>query len=131
MGGRGSFNKEAKSIPIENRQYTQIGSFNGIKIIDGITIKNGKPPVMSNTANTVYAVWSKNAKRIKHVLYYKDHVLYKAVDLDGAQSHWHKVYIDSTTGEIGRKTHDKDNIFALSPSQWKLVNTLNKWKKKE
>lgn len=130
MGGRGSFDVINQCIPIENQQYTKIGSYNGIKIIEGITMKNGKPPVMSNTANTVYAVWSNTAGRIKHVLFYKNHVLVKAIDIDGDKSHWHNVYINSATGEIGRKTHDKKNTFDLSPSQWKLVNVLSKWKKK-
>lgn len=130
MGGRGSFNKISDNIPIENRQYRQIGFLNGIKIIEGITIKNGRPPVMSNSANTVYAVWSSTAGRIKHVLFYKNHVLYKAVDLEGGNSHWHSVRIDPITFVIGRVSHDSRNIHELSASQWKLVKMLEKWKRR-
>jgi hypothetical protein len=130
MGGRGSYDHSAECIPIEKREYVQIGSFNGIKILEGITIKNGKPPVMSNTADTVYAIWSDTAKCIKSVLYYKNHVLYKAIDIVGEKSHWHNVKINASTGEIGRKTHDHQNFHELSETQWKLVNQLMEWKKK-
>ncbi|MGN0222850.1 MAG: hypothetical protein ACI4AM_02360 [Muribaculaceae bacterium] len=128
MGGRGSFDFTTNSIPLENRQYVYLDSFNGIKIIKGITIKNGKPPVMSNTANTAYAVWSDTAARIKHILFYRDHILYKAIDIEGEDSHWHNVSIDSATGVIGRTTHNRKNTFEPSSSEWKLVKALEKWK---
>lgn len=130
MGGRGAFNHKAGFIPVENRRYKQIGEFNGIKIIDSDTIKNGKTPVMSNTANTAYAIWSQTAGRIKSILFYKKHILYKEIDIMGTKSHWHNVSVDKTTGEIGRTTHDKSNTFKLSKSQWKLVKVLSKWRKK-
>ena len=129
MGGRGSFDKTTMSIPVENRKYKTLDVVDGIKIIEYIDGGNAKTPVMSNTANTVYAVWSETAGRIKHVFYYKDHILTYAIDLEGAKSHAHKVYMNPDTGEIGRKTHSKDNRFELSSKEWIIVKKLETWKK--
>ena len=130
MGGRGSFDKATMSIPVENRKYKTLDVVDGIKIIEDFESGNGKTPVMSNSANTIYAVWSGSAGRIKHIYYYKDHYLYYAIDLDGNKSHAHKVFVDPKTGIIGRKTHDKTNIFELTSKEWNIVNKLSKWKKK-
>lgn len=131
MGGRGSFDKATMSIPVEKRKYKTLDVMDGIKIIEDFESGNGKTPVMSNTADTVYAVWSESAGRIKHIFYYKNHVLYYSIDLEGKNSHAHKVYMDPKTGEIGRKTHDKKNHLELSPKEWIIVGKLEKWKKKK
>ena len=130
MGGRGSFDKATMSIPVEKRKYKTFDVVDGIKIIEDFESGNGKTPVMSNTADTVYAVWSGSAGRIKHIFYYKNHVLNYSIDLEGKNSHAHNVYVDPRTGEIGRKTHDKKNRLELSPKEWIIVNKLEKWKKK-
>lgn len=130
MGGRGSFDIATMSIPVENRKYKTLDVVDGIKIIEDFESGNGKTPVMSNTADTVYAVWSESAGRIKHIFYYKNHVLYYSIDLEGKNSHAHKVFINSKTGEIGRKTHSKGNYLELSPKEWFIVNKLSKWIKK-
>lgn len=129
MGGRGAFDSKTGTIPVENRKYHQVGEFNGIKIIESDHFINGKPPVMSNTKNTAYAIWSKTAGKIKQIAFYKNHVLYKQIDIDGAKSHWHNVKIGSD-GQIGRVSHVPENVFKLSASQWKLVKVLSKWRKK-
>jgi hypothetical protein len=85
---------------------------------------------MSNTADTVYAVWSESAGRIKHIFYYKNHVLYYSIDLEGKNSHAHHVIVNPKTGDIGRKTHSKDNYLELSAQEWNLVNKFSQWKKK-
>ena len=131
MGGRGSFDYSTMTIPVQNRKYKTLDVVDGIKVIEDFESGNGKTPVMSNTADTVYAVWSQSAGRIKHIFYYKDHVLYYAIDLDGDKSHAHHVYVNPKTGEIGRKTHGKDNTLELSPNEWKLVNKFGAWKKKK
>jgi len=130
MGGRGSFDKATMSIPVEKRKYKTLDVVDGIKVIEDFESGNGKTPVMSNTANTVYAVWSESAKRIKHIFYYKNHVLYYSIDLEGKNSHAHKVFVNPKTGEIGRKTHSKDNYLELSAKEWNLVNKFEKWTKK-
>ena len=130
MGGRGSFDKATMLIPVQNRKYKTLDVVDGIKIIEDFESGNGKTPVMSNTANTVYAVWSKSAGRIKHIFYYKDHFLYYAIDMEGKNSHSHNVFVNHKTGIIGRKTHKKSNIFELKPEEWIIVNKLAKWQKK-
>jgi hypothetical protein len=118
------------SIPVQNRKYKTLDVVDGIKIIEDFESGNGKTPVMSNTADTVYAVWSQSAGRIKHVFFYKNHVLYYSIDLEGKNSHAHNVFVNPKTGEIGRKTHSKDNYLELSPKEWNIVNKLEKWTKK-
>ena len=129
MGGRGSFDYSTMTISVQNRKYKTLDVIDGIKIIEDFESGNGKTPVMSNTANTTYAVWSNKAGRIKHIFYYKDHVLYYSIDLEGKNSHAHHVYVNPKTGEIGRKTHSKDNRLELNDNEWKLVDKLGKWKK--
>lgn len=129
MGGRGSFDHASQSIPLENRDYTLLGKYENISIIEGITTKNGKTPVLSNSANSVYAVYSQDAGRIKHVFYYENHILKKAIDLVGSKSHWHNVSYDPKTGQIGRLSHDENNVFKPDAEMWKLINDLRKWKK--
>ena len=90
MGGRGSFDKATMSIPVEKRKYKTLDVVDGIKIIEDFESGNGKTPVMSNTADTVYAVWSESAGRIKHIFYYKDHVLYYSIDLEGKKYFWNR-----------------------------------------
>lgn len=129
MGGRGSFDETTMSIPVQNRKYKTLDVVDGIKIIEDFETLNGKTPVMSNTANTVYAVYSNKAGRIKHIFYYKDHILHYQIDIEGNKSHAHNVYVNPKTGEIGRKTHSKENYFELNQNQWNIVNNLAKWKK--
>lgn len=131
MGGRGHFDWSTMSIPVENRKYKTLDVVDGIKIIEDFESGNGKTPVMSNTADTVYAVWSEAAGRIKHIFYYKNHVLNYAIDLEGDKSHAHNVYVDSKTGEIGRKTHSKKNRIELNQKEWNIVNKLSGWTKKK
>ena len=130
MGGRVSFDKATMSIPVEKRKYKTLDVVDGIKIIEDFESGNGKTPVMSNTADTVYAVWSEAAGRIKHIFYYKNHVLYYSIDMEGKNSHAQNVYVDPKTGEIGRNTHDKKNRLELSAKEWNIVNKLSKWTKK-
>lgn len=128
MGGRGAVDPETDRIPLDKRRYVQIGTANGLKVIEDPVAKNGKTPVMSNTPNTAYAVYSQKAGRIKHVFFYKNHVLKIAIDLDDAGPHWHKVFLNPD-GTIGRKTHDKSNTFQLKPNQLKYIKGLYTWKK--
>ena len=129
MGGRGSFDWNTLSIPLENREFKKIGSYGNIKIIMGIHDKNGKTPVMSNSPDSIYAVWSETAGRIKHIFIYKDHILNMAIDLEGNKSHWHRVFLDPETGAIGRGTHDKGNTFEPTAEMWDAIKYLSSWKK--
>lgn len=130
MGGRGSFDSLTQSIPVEKRKYKELDVIDGIKVIADFESKNGKTPVMSNTANTVYAVYSEAAGRIKHLFFYKNHVLDFAIDIEGNKSHGHKIFIDKATGSIGRKSHSKDNLYPLTDHQWKIVKKFMTWNNK-
>ncbi len=130
MGGRGSFDAETQTIPVENRKYRELDVIDGIKVIENTERKNGPTPIMSNTADTAYAVYSETAGRIKHVFFYQDHVLKYEIDIEGDKSHSHKVFIDKDTGEIGRKKHNNANTFELTTKEWELVKKLMLWKKK-
>ena len=61
--------------------------------------------------------------------FYKNHILYYAIE--GDNSHAHNVYVDSKTGEIGRKTHSKKNRIELDQKEWNIVNKLSGWTKKK
>lgn len=87
MGSRGAYDKDAQCIPLERREFIQIGTFKNLKIIESIKASNGPTPVMSNSPNAVYAVWSDTACRIKKVYFYKKHILVKEIDLEGSKSH--------------------------------------------
>ena len=41
MGGRGSYDRSSNSIPLANREYSLIGTYGNIQIIEGIKSKNG------------------------------------------------------------------------------------------
>lgn len=129
MGGRGSFDKDTQSIPLENREYTEIGRIGDIKVIEGISTLNGKTPVMSNSASSIYGVYSQKAGRIKHIFYYENHILVKAIDIDGANSHWHQVSYNPETGQIGRLSHDPGNRFDPDSAMWNLINAVSRWRK--
>lgn len=128
MGGRGAIDPEMDIIPIDKRRFVQIGVANGLKVIEDPVAKNGKTPLLSNTPDTAYAVYSQKAHRIKHVFFYKNHILKIAIDLDDSGPHWHKVFFNKD-GTIGRKTHDSNNTFPLKPNQWSYIKGLYTWKK--
>ena len=114
---------------MENRKYKTLAVIDGVKIIEDYESGNGKTPVMSNTANTIYAVYSEKAGRIKHIFYYKDHILTYAIDIEGDKSHAHKIFVDIDSGAIGRESHNKKNTFELTQQEWELVKKLMQWKK--
>lgn len=128
MGGRGAYDPQTESIPIERREYKEIGQCCGMKILEG-TASNGKSPVISNTANTAYAIYSNRAGRIKQVCYYDNHILVKQIDLEGAASHWHQCTTNPLNGEIGRTPHDYSNSFPPTPDMWVLIHQLEAWHK--
>ncbi len=65
MGGRGTYDLESQSIPVENRKYITLDVIDGIKVIADYITKNGRTPVLSNTADTVYAVYSEKSRSHK------------------------------------------------------------------
>lgn len=129
MGGRGSYNYSTGSIPIENRFFEQIGMLDGIKVLRHKTNAGKSTPVMSNTANTAYAVFSKKENKITSLYFYKNHTLYRSVDIeDNGHAHAHHWEYNPKTGIITRKRHDSSNIFPLTSKETNLVNNARKWK---
>ena len=62
MGGRGAFDRtmgRTGGIPVEKRQYSEIGRIDNIKIIQCDAFSNNPTITYSNTANTTYYSYSK------------------------------------------------------------------------
>lgn len=124
MGDRGSYSSDygkSGGIPPENRQYSEVGRIGNIKVIQSDATTNNRTPTYSNTSNMTYFSYSKERDRIESIYYYRNHRLVKSVDFgkNGEPPHVH-YWISS--GLVGRKRHDKRNIFALSERDKRLMN---------
>ncbi len=124
MGDRGSYASDygkSGGIPPENRKYSEVGVIGNIKVIQSDETKNNHTPTYSNTKNTTYYSYSKERDRIEGILYYRNHRLVKSVDFgkEGEKPH---VHYWSPSGMVGRKTHDKRNLFKLSTRDKRLMN---------
>ena len=124
MGDRGSYSSDygkSDGIPPENRQYSEVGRIGNIKVIHSDATTNNRTPTYSNTSNTTYFSYSKERDRIESIYYYRNHRLVKSVDFGKNGEHPHVHYWNSS-GLVGRKRHDKRNIFALSDRDKRLMN---------
>lgn len=124
IGGRGSYSADyGKSCGIspENRKYSEVGKIGNIKVIRSDETSNNRTPTYSNTKNTTYFAYSKERDRIEGIYYYRDHRLVKSVDFgkEGEKPH---VHYWSPSGMVGRKRHDKRNIFELSARDKRLMD---------
>lgn len=121
MGGRGAFDSSygvTGGIPTENRRYSCIGVLEHIKIIQCDTFRNNPTTTYSNTCNTTYYSFSKESGMIEHIYYFRNHRLVKSIDFrPGETPHAHKW--NSTV--VGRKSHQKSNIYELTPRDRRLV----------
>ena len=127
MGDRGSYSSDygkSGGIPPENRQYSEVGRIGNIKVIQSDATTNNRTPTYSNTSNTTYFSYSKERDRIEGIYYYRNHRLVKSVDFGKNSEHPHVHYWNSS-GLVGRKRHDKRNIFALSDRD-KMLNEFGK-----
>lgn len=128
MGNRGAFSPlfgKTGGIPIENRFYSTIGILGNIKIIQCDKFKNNPTTTYSNTMNTTYFSYSKENGRIEHIYYFRNHKLKKSIDITHGKPHAHYWNISV----IGRKRHDKRNIFELSDKDKRLVELALKYNK--
>ena len=124
MGDRGSYSSDygkSGGIPPENRQYSEVGRIGNIKVIQSDATTNNRTPTYPNTSNTTYFSYSKERDRIESIYYYRNHRLVKSVDFgkNGEPPH---VHYWNASGLVGRKRHDKRNIFALSDRDKRLMN---------
>ncbi len=123
MGGRGArvVSETGRiSIPVANREYSEIAKVGRIKVIQCDTKNNNPAPLFSNTKNTTYYGFSKENNRIEHIYYYKNNTIYKSVDFKvGEKPHVH--YWPRVQSGGGRKRHDKHNTFGLSDRDKRLM----------
>lgn len=83
MGSRGAFNPSygrTGGIPLNQRDYSCVGTLGRIKIIQCDKKTNNPTTTYSNTSNTTYYSFSKENNRIERIYYFKNHKLYKSVD---------------------------------------------------
>lgn len=123
MGDRGSYSSsygKTGGISLGNRYYSEVGKIGGIKVIQSDKTSNNHTPTYSNTMNTTYYAFSKERDRIEGIYYYRNHRLIKSVDFgkDGEAPHAHYW---SRSGMVGRKRHDKRNIFELNDRDKRLM----------
>ena len=127
MGGRGAFDPDfgrTGGIPLENRKYSCIGVLGHIKIIQCDAFKNNPTTTYSNTCNTTYYSYSKESGKIEHIYYFRNHRLVRSVDFkDGEIPHAHKW----NSNVVGRKSHQKSNIYALTPRDLRLVRQAQEY----
>lgn len=129
MGDRGSYSSDygkSGGIPPENRKYSEVGRIGNIKVIQSDATSNNRTPTYSNTSNTTYFSYSKERDRIEGIYYYRNHRLVKSVDF-GKNGETPHVHYWSSSGLVGRKRHDKRNIFALSERDKRLMNLAKKF----
>lgn len=123
MGGRGAFDPNygrTGGIPEDKREYSCVGFLSHIKIIQCDTKVNNPTTSYSNTANTTYYSYSEKFHRIDHIYYFRNHKLCKSVDFKpGEEPHTH--YWGRIAGPVGRKKHDKKNIFPLNNRDLRLM----------
>ena len=127
MGGRGSFLKSGgRGIPIEDREYSTIGTLGRIKIVQWDKGTTNSTTVYSNTPNTTYYSFSKERNRIEKIYYFRNHRLRKSVDFEIDKNKPHVHYWKN--GEVvGRKSHDKKNMFPLDERDMRLYKQAMKW----
>lgn len=129
MGNRGSFSPsfgKTGGIPVENRIYSSIGTLNNIKIIQCDQRANNPTTTYSNTKSVTYFAFSKEHQQIEHIYYYRNHKLIKSVDLTHGKPHVH--YWNGAM--VGRKRHDKRNIFQLTERDRRLAKLAFEYNKK-
>lgn len=131
MGSRGAFNLNfgrTGGIPLDMREYSCISTLGRIKIIQCDTKRNNPTTTYSNTSNTTYYSYSKEYKRIERIYYFRKHKLIKSVDFKPNETphvhYWHN-------GQVGRKSHDKSNIHALSDRDLRLMKQAFEFNNKQ
>lgn len=70
MGGRGAFDSnmgKTGGIPIEKRNFSEVGRIGNIKVIQCDVNSNNPTTTYSSTCNTTYFAYSKERKEIEHI----------------------------------------------------------------
>ena len=124
MGGRGAYSADygnSGGIPIEKREYSEVGKIGNIKVIQSDETSNNRTPTYSNSKNTTYFAYSKERDRIEAIYYYRNHRLVRSVDFGKNMGETPHVHYWSPSGMVGRKRHDKRNVFELTKRDKRLM----------
>ena len=129
MGGRGAFERSGgQGIAKEEREYSTISQIGRIKVVQWDNGTNNRTITYSNTPNTTYYSYSKENGRIEHVYFYRDHRLYKSIDMKSGETPHVHYWREGQT--VGRKSHDPNNHFELSGRDTRLVKQAQEWNAK-
>ena len=129
MGGRGAFKASGgHGINKEYREYSTVSQIGRIKVVQWDQGTNNRTITYSNTPNTTYYSYSKENGRIEHVYFYRDHRLYKSIDMKSGETPHVHYWREGQT--VGRKSHDPNNHFELSGRDTRLVKQAQEWNAK-
>lgn len=148
MGGNGAYSPALKGVPEASRTHNEAKSrIDGHKIlVQKGTEAQIKIPMNSNSENPTYlcAKVDKNGNIvISSIAEYKNHKLVKSIDLvfdengnyipyssDKKTSHSHN-WDESSSGDVGRKRHDKENTHAIPAKYKPLIDKIVKYNKEK
>lgn len=149
MGGNGSYGKEYGGVPLAKRSHIDTSfRVKGHKVLVlAENTSHAKIPMNSNSESPIYLVAKVNEHGellISSVAIYEDHKVAKVIDLrfdkdgksmsygNGKGTHMHN-WQENNNGDMGRKSHDKNNIYPVEGRYEDLVEEivkLNSWKHK-
>ena len=146
MGGNGSYSVSMNGVPDASRTHNEaISRIDGHKIlVQKKTETQVKIPMNSNSENPTYlcAKVDKNGNIvISSIAEYKNHKLVNSIDLEfdkngdyipyspnKKSSHSHS-WSESSSGDVGRKRHEKKNIHSIPAKYKPLIDKIVKYNK--
>ena len=147
MGANGSYSKDWGGVPTASRTHSEFdGRIDGHKIlVQSSNMSQMKIPMNSNSESPLYLCGVVDTKTgiitIKSIGIYKNHKLVGAIDIvtdkngnlvtytDGKKStHYHNWQEDST-GNVGRKSHNKKNTLPVDKKFDGLLNKIVEFNK--
>lgn len=149
MGGNGSYSNELKQVPMAKRtHYEATSRIAGHKIlVQKKSIYQKNTPMNSNSENPIYLCGKVDKKtddvRITTIAEYKNHRLVRTIDLefdkdgnyigysssDKKSSHSHLWNDDASKNEIGRKSHQDNNVHPVPEKHMPLIRKIEKYNK--
>lgn len=149
MGGNGSYIVSVGGVPMDKRTHTDTNyRVDGHKVL--VQTKNPlqrKCPVNSNSENPIYlcGTTDKNGKiRITTIGVYDNHKLVYSIDIEydkkgdiipysnggKGTTHAHKWPVNSSSGDVGRKSHDPKNSLPYGRKYVELLKNIADFNKK-
>lgn len=140
MGGNGSYSKEHGVVPVAKRSHTDTNlRVDGHKVLV-LTENNShaKIPMNSNSESPIYLIAKVNKHgelTISSVAIYEHHKAAKVIDLkfdkdgksmsydNGKGAHMHN-WQENNNGDMGRKSHDKNNTYPVEGKYKELVEKI-------